>query len=743
MFEGKAEKDSEGNIRKVRELPQLDIAECSFHVTVDNTTLPRPTITTTLPDPVACETARAATTLGEPCALRSDTMAAAWDSCAQLPGEEPLRWNRRHGAWGCQTASSSDRECGTFSLGETEENQEHCKESFRYECIDAKHSHVHGPAECSKIGDLNGNSLQEFENSHTSPEIQLHFCPAQSFNMLWLYKHPSLLPQRQLNSLSVRCGKVTAATFSNIQAMPQYTNITHGWVRLDLTDSSCSSKAWTFEALQGPSHRFYVTDLLLGHSEDEHQYLPVPADTKMNGYCVIHDRKEGDAWKVGTFEQNEWRTLLNFRPSESIIKRIPLFSTILMQMMFEEARMDWPSKYDERTAMAGEIYKKWEASASPLCRMSVLDGCKPMTTAGVPFNFRCTHASPVTNFIDALPFQPVKSSEEVCGPAKVYGHMEMASAPRYGSKNPWFKGSCMNTYAPCGPNSTHEIDNCTGTKSQQITSTFWSHYSTDIVGIKMDSLMRRTNKTLAMAALHNWNYHHPVVPRSSYNAPLHNPSKSVYIGNGPASLQGVQKDVGITGLVYHCSASFKKGAKQWLTTWPNGNPAQGNYLASDCQHRCGIKGATTFTYWYKPLDASAPCLPLREPVTPAAQSGTGEQQQSSTDTSSVGMETLGSTLGMTCEGATQEWKRLCDTGSRGDTNDIQNPCNAALRKLNALCSATHLKKDSVAASQAPGTEEAVNLEAQLIEPDGSLNRIADSTQEAVNLEAQLIEPEVE
>merc|ERR1712216_889349 len=120
------------------------------------------------------------------------------------------------------------------------------------------------------------------------------------------------------------------------------------------------------------------------------------------------------------------------------------------------------------------------------------------------------------------------------------------------------------------------------------------HFSTDIVPIKMDKLLSRTNKTITIAALHNWNYY-KTRPKRREN------KWSAGISGSYGNLQFDKTNLG-----YHCSSS--DGAQEWRMRKVSGGgcvsgvPGGEKYTASDCEHRCGIKGKTTFTYWYKPID---------------------------------------------------------------------------------------------------------------------------------------------
>jgi len=242
------------------------------------------------------------------------------------------------------------------------------------------HSRI-GLPDCFKIEDLNGNTGVTFAKQK-EPSISFHFeLPQKSFKVLWLYKHPSIHKQRQLQSMTVFCHhastKTQVAVFKNVQDTTAWKAVASGWIKLPLERKCPSvSRKWELKHLKGGSRKFYVMDLLLGDDDTERQLLPLPASSKINGYCLHQQQLPADrpGWRAMSWQRDQWQSLLSFKPDTS---KIPAGSTLLVQLMFDEVRSDWPSQQLSKLA----INMGWNTA----CTGSVVSKCSAAQNAGFTF----------------------------------------------------------------------------------------------------------------------------------------------------------------------------------------------------------------------------------------------------------------------------------------------------------------------------------------------------------------------
>ena len=120
-------------------------------------------------------------------------------------------------------------------------------------------------------------------------------------------------------------------------------------------------------------------DLLLGDDDTERQLLPVPASSKINGYCLHHQQLAASrpGWRAMSWQRDQWQTLLSFKPDTS---KIPAGSTLLVQLMFDEVRSDWPEQAGKsiphmrwNIACVGSMVSKCSAAQYASSAFTIMD----------------------------------------------------------------------------------------------------------------------------------------------------------------------------------------------------------------------------------------------------------------------------------------------------------------------------------------------------------------------------------
>ena len=192
---------------------------------------------------------------------------------------------------------------------------------------------------------------------------------------------------RQLHSLSVVCHLHGCKQIvESIDLHRRGHSETRHWIKLPLKAmSKCgSSQKWGIRGFKAHAAMFYVMDLLLGYDEKESSLLPVPSSSKVNGFC-LHQQTVPipKGWRAGNWELDRWQQLLNFKPDTA---RIPQGSALLVQLMFDEARVDWPKKRMTRGG-AWQFTTKIKKKALPSCRLSILHGEEGTLHPGLSYSF--------------------------------------------------------------------------------------------------------------------------------------------------------------------------------------------------------------------------------------------------------------------------------------------------------------------------------------------------------------------
>ena len=253
-----------------------------------------------------------------------------------------------------------------------------------------------------------------FKRNHGTsqkPSIVIAFNRPQkrAFKVLWFYKHPVIQAStsmhscfecmfafqrvhahasRQLHSLSVVCHLHGCKQIvESIDLHRRGHSETRHWIKLPLKAmSKCgSSQKWEIRGFKAHAAMFYVMDLLLGYDEKESSLLPVPSSSKVNGFC-LHQQTVPipKGWRAGNWELDRWQQLLNFKPDTA---RIPQGSALLVQLMFDEARVDWPKK--RMTRRGAWQFTTWASTkkALPSCRLSILHGKEGTLHPGLSYSF--------------------------------------------------------------------------------------------------------------------------------------------------------------------------------------------------------------------------------------------------------------------------------------------------------------------------------------------------------------------
>jgi len=287
----------------------------------------------------------------------------------------------------CCTREAADAECA-LNLGASSSSFSKAADSgYSLSCKDSIPHQQLGLAACSKTNDLNGNTGVAFRNNPDTaypPTLVFEFEHPKAFSLLWLYKHPTTHMYRQVKSLNVLCtnsaGKEKHLETFDVQASDGWNAVAGGWIMLPLK-KSCpeASKLWMIE-MKASAKTFYLMDLVFGNHAEERKLLPSPSSNKVNGYCVAQQRVSGPAeWRAMGWVRDRWQALLSFKPETS---RIPPGSTFLVQLMFDETRVDWPAELMATPGPGSVHHTHTNPTGVPECVLSIIHGGSSTLYAG-------------------------------------------------------------------------------------------------------------------------------------------------------------------------------------------------------------------------------------------------------------------------------------------------------------------------------------------------------------------------
>jgi len=356
--------------------------------------------------------------------------------------------------------------------------------SFDVSCKAAAFNEVHGEPVCNKVADLAGNSAVLFQ-AHSAASVQFEFAGKQQFSRIYLFKHPSVHKRLQLSQFAVVCtldsGKhVEVASFPRLQKMDAWAKMKGGWVELPFRQPCPeASSNWYIRKMsdaaapsdpdQPGTQRLLVFDLHL--SDKASKQLPALTDTKINGFCVTHQSIPlGDTWRLGGMGMNHWQELVEYKPKLQIYPG----SSLLVQLLFEHVRIDWPSSTDCR-GFKSAVYTNLGT-----CNLNILPAASTTTCTAMSSGGTALLLHPPMALEDATWKMRSKMSKaevkaEFCPDSEA---VDAQKDPKWKQKAMW-KATCS---------------------SAKMTSHLTEGYATKILQMKLTDYLRPGNKSIVMSS---------------------------------------------------------------------------------------------------------------------------------------------------------------------------------------------------------------------------------------------------